>query len=284
MRTPPSSPWQQARRRLCKNRGALLGLGVFITLFACCLFGPLLTPYDYNTQNLDMGAVAPNAQHWFGTDILGRDLLTRTLHGGRVSFLVGIIATAVSLGIGVVYGTLSGYVGGRLDRLMMRIVDIIYALPFVIFVILLMTLFGRSMGLLFAAIGLVEWLTMARIVRGQVLSLRQQTFVQAATCMGQSHANIMRQHLLPNLIGVIIVYTTLTIPNVMLLEAFISFLGLGVQAPDTSWGDLIQAGTATLESHPWQLFFPALFFALTLLSLNFLGDGLRDAFDPKTSE
>ncbi len=276
-----SSPQQQALRRFSKNRASVCALFVLLTLILACVIGPFFSPYTHDEQNLNLGAVAPNAQHWFGTDVLGRDLLTRTLHGGRISFLVGIIATFVSLTVGVIYGTISGYLGGRVDSAMMRLVDTIYALPFVIFVILLMTLFGRNILLLFAAIGMVEWLSMARIVRGQVLTLKQQTFVQAARCMGQSTTSIMSRHLLPNMLGIIVIYATLTVPNVMLLEAFISFLGLGIQAPNTSWGDLIQSGATTLETHPWQLFFPAMMFSLTLFALNFLGDGLRDAFDPR---
>lgn len=262
----------------------MIALGLLACVVLACVIGPWLSPYAYDEQDLALGAVAPNAEHWFGTDVLGRDLLTRTLQGGRISLMVGLIATAVSLGVGVLYGTISGYVGGWADRLMMRLVDILYALPFVIFVILLMVLFGRSMFLLFAAIGLVEWLNMARIVRGQVQVLRKQSFVDAARSLGQRTSAIMRLHLLPNMLGVIIVYATLTVPNVMLLEAFISFLGLGVQAPDTSWGDLIKEGASVMETHPWQLIFPASVFALTLLSLNFLGDGLRDAFDPRAEK
>lgn len=263
---------------------ALSGLVFLIVCASACLLAPLLSPYPPQAQNLALGATPPSAQHWLGTDTLGRDLLSRILHGGRVSFAVGLLATAVALAIGVVYGIISGYCGGLTDRVMMRIVEIFYSLPFVIFVILLVTLFGRDIWLIFIAIGAVEWLTMARIVRGEVASLRHRDFIQAARSLGQSHLAIMRRHILPNLIGTITVYATLTVPAVMLLEAFISFLGLGVQAPMTSWGDLIKTGAESMEDHPWLLIFPGLVFALTLFSLNFLGDGLREAFDPRSEK
>lgn len=256
----------------------LIYLGIMGLL---CLLAPWIAPYPYEQTNLALGATPPSSAHWLGTDMLGRDLLSRLLYGGRVSFAVGLLATAVSLGIGVIYGMISGYAGGLLDRAMMRFVEIVYSLPFVIFVILLVTLFGRNLWLIFVAIGAVEWLTMARIVRGEVVSLRQRAFVEAARCLGQCGSGIMSKHLLPNLLGVIVVYATLTVPAVMLLEAFISFLGLGVQAPMTSWGDLIKVGAENMEEYPWLLLYPSLAFSLTLFSLNFLGDGLREAFDPR---
>jgi len=248
-----------------------------------CLFAPLLTPYGYEEQNLRLGAIPPSAAHWLGTDTFGRDLLTRILYGGRVSLMVGFIATSVALVVGVTYGAIAGYVGGRVDAMMMRLVDILYALPFMIFIVLLMVVFGRNLLLLFLAIGAVEWLTMARIVRGQVQGIRQQEYVEAAISLGLSPAAIIRKHVIPNVLGPIIVYTTLTIPNVMLLEAFLSFLGLGIQPPMSSWGLLISYGVETMEEYPWLLIFPGISLTLTLFALNFLGDGLRDALDPKAS-
>ncbi len=274
----------RAWRRLARNKMALAGLCFLVVMATLCFAAPLIAPYPYEETNLALGPTAPSAEHWLGTDMLGRDLLSRLLYGGRISFAVGLLATAVALSIGVVYGMISGYAGGLLDRAMMRFVEIVYSLPFVIFVILLVTLFGRNLWLIFIAIGAVEWLTMARIVRGEVVSLRQRAFVEAARCLGQRGGGIMRRHLLPNLLGIIVVYATLTIPAVMLLEAFISFLGLGVQAPMTSWGDLIKVGAENMEEYPWQLIFPSIVFAVTLFSLNFLGDGLREAFDPRAEK
>ncbi len=277
------SLWDDAWMRLRKNKLAMFGLVFLIVMMLLCLFAPLITPYGYEEQNLRLGAVGPSASHWLGTDTFGRDLLTRILYGGRVSLAVGFIATSVALLIGVSYGAVAGYLGGRADALMMRLVDIIYALPFMIFIILLMVVFGRNILLLFLAIGAVEWLVMARIVRGQVQSLRQQEFVEAAVSIGLSPLSIIRKHLIPNALGPIIVYTTLTIPNVMLLEAFLSFLGLGIQPPQSSWGLLISYGVESMEEYPWLLIFPGLALTLTLFALNFLGDGLRDALDPKAS-
>ena len=279
-----TSLWQDAWHRLRKNKMALAGLFVLILLCLLALLTPWIAPYGYEDQDLLLGPTPPSAAHWLGTDTLGRDLLTRILYGGRVSLAVGFIATAVALVIGVLYGTIAGYLGGRVDATMMRLVDILYALPFMIFIILLMVIFGRNILLLFFAIGAVEWLTMARIVRGQVQSLRQQEFVEAAVSLGLSPWRIMRRHLIPNALGPVIVYTTLTIPNVMLLEAFLSFLGLGIQPPQSSWGVLISYGVETMEEYPWLLIFPGLVLSITLFALNFLGDGLRDALDPRASK
>ncbi len=278
-----SSLWRDAWHRLCRNRLALAGLGILILLVLVALLTPWIAPYDYESQDLLLGATPPSRQHWMGTDIFGRDLLTRVMYGGRISLLVGFIATAVALVIGVTWGTLAGYLGGRTDAVMMRMVDILYALPFMIFIILLMVIFGRSLLLLFLAIGAVEWLTMARIVRGQVIGLRRQEFVEAAFSLGLSPLAIMVRHVLPNTLGPVIVYTTLTIPGVMLLEAFLSFLGLGIQPPQSSWGLLINHGVESMEEYPWLLIFPGLALAVTLFALNFLGDGLRDALDPRGS-
>ncbi|MEX2607867.1 MAG: ABC transporter permease [Kiritimatiellia bacterium] len=270
-----------AWRRLLRNRAALSGLVLLVLMMLACVAGPWLTPYSHEEMNLLNSHQSPSGAHWFGTDELGRDLLTRTLIGGRISFAVALAATGVSLVIGVSYGGLSGFVGGRVDALMMRIVDVLYALPFTLLVILLVTLFERSMILLFVAIGAVEWLTMARIVRGQVMGLRNQEFIEACEVLGYSNARILFRHLLPNVLGTVIIYVTLTIPSVMLLEAFLSFLGLGVQPPMSSWGSLIKDGVGAMEDFPWLMIFPGAALFVTLLALNFLGDGLRDALDPR---
>jgi len=274
-----TSLWHDAWLRLRRNKLAVLGLVVLVLFVAIALLTPWIAPYSYQAQDLELGASPPSAAHWLGTDIFGRDLLTQIMYGGRISLAVGFVATSVALLIGVTWGAIAGYVGGRTDAVMMRLVDILYALPFMIFIVLLSVVFGRNMLLLFLAIGAVEWLTMARIMRGQVQSLRQQEFVEAAISLGLPPATLIRRHVVPNALGPIIVYTTLTIPNVMLLEAFLSFLGLGIQPPQTSWGLLISYGAETMEEYPWLLIFPGLALALTLFSLNFLGDGLRDALD-----
>jgi oligopeptide transport system permease protein len=278
------SLWQDARARLFRNRMAMAGLAILAILIGLALLAPWITPYSNTAQDLQLGPVPPNSVHWLGTDLFGRDLLTRILHGSRVSLAVGFLATAVALGIGVLWGAFSGYIGGRVDAVMMRIVDILYALPFTVFIILLMVAFGHNLLLLFLAIGAVEWLTMARIVRGQVLGIRRREFIDAAVVMGLSRWQIIRLHVIPNVLGPIIVYTTLTVPNVILLESFLSFLGLGVQPPASSWGQLIAFGVETMEEYPWLLIWPALVLSVTLFSLNFLGDGLRDALDPRTSK
>ena len=257
---------------------------VLLFLGVASLVGPFISSYSYQEQNIALGASPPSLKHLLGTDQLGRDTLTRLLYGGRISILVGLCATGVSLTIGLLYGAIAGYLGGKIDALMMRIVDILYSLPFTIFVILLMVFFGRNIVLLFVAIGAVEWLTMARIVRGQVQSLRKQEFVEAAVALGLRRRRIILRHMIPNVIGPVIVYATLTVPAVMLLEAFLSFLGLGVQPPMSSWGLMINEGAQNMEQSPWLLIFPGLTLALTLFSLNFLGDGLRDALDPKASK
>ena len=277
------SLWKDAYDRLMKNKLAQFGLITFVLMTVLSVGGPVLSPYTYEEQDLLYGAQGPSLKHWMGTDVLGRDLITRLLYGGRISLGVGFMATLVSLVIGVIYGAIAGYVGGKTDSLMMRFVDILYALPFTIFVILLMVVFGRNIVLLFIAIGAVEWLTMARIVRGQVQSLKKLEFVDAAISLGSSQGRIILRHIIPNSLGPIIVYATLTIPAVMLLEAVLSFLGLGVQPPMSSWGLLIKEGAEKMEVYPWLLMFPVLFFSLTLFSLNFLGDGLRDALDPKSA-
>ncbi len=279
-----SSLGRDAWFRLRANRMAMVSLFVLLIIGLLSLFGPMLSSHAYDQQNLDRIFESPSGTYLFGTDNLGRDLFARTTYGGRISLSVGLLATLVSLIIGVTYGMISGYAGGRVDAWMMRMVDVLYSLPFIIFVILLMVMFGRNFLLLFLAIGAVEWLTMARITRAQTLNLKKAEFIEAARALGFSHTRILFRHLLPNLIGPIIVYATLTVPAVMLLEAVLSFLGLGVQAPMSSWGSLIKEGAEKMDAAPWLLLFPGSFFCLTLFSLNFLGDGLRDALDPKSSE
>ena len=279
-----TSLWQDAVRRLIQNRAAMIGGITILLLIILAVFAPWIAPYSYSYQNLDIGASPPSAEHLLGTDVLGRDLLSRLLYGARISLLVGFVATGVALVIGVSWGIIAGYFGGRVDSIMMRIVDVLYGLPFIIFIILLMVIFGRNIWLLFAAIGAVEWLTMARIVRAQVIGLKNQEFVQAAQVMGVSNFSMFRRHILPNILGPIAVYATLTIPQVMLLEAFLSFLGLGIQPPMSSWGTLIRYGVESMEEHYWLLIYPGLTFTITLFALNFFGDGLRDALDPKTSD
>ena len=278
------SLWSDAIYRLTRNKAAMIGGSILIILILCAFAAPWIAPYSYSEQNLDLGATAPSSAHLLGTDILGRDLLSRILYGARISLLVGFVATGVALVIGVSWGIIAGYAGGRIDSIMMRIVDVLYGLPFIIFIILLMVIFGRNLWLLFGAIGAVEWLTMARIVRAQVIGLKNQEFVLAANAMGVGNFLMFRRHLLPNILGPIAVYATLTIPQVMLLEGFLSFLGLGIQPPMSSWGTLIKDGVESMEEYSWLLIYPGITFTITLFALNFFGDGLRDALDPKTSD
>lgn len=277
------SLYVDAWHRLLKNRAAVAGLLVLVTMIVMVIIGPMLSHWDHEIPDWDHYSTPPSLEtgHVFGTDALGRDLFVRTMVGGRISLLVGVVATLVSLLIGVTYGAVAGYFGGRIDNVMMRFVDAIYAMPFMFFVILLMVIFGRNIILIFVAIGAINWLDMARIVRGQTLSLKNKDFVEAARASGATEAHIIRRHIIPNLLGVVIVYVTLTIPQVILVESFLSFLGLGVQEPLTSWGALVNEGAQELETAPWSLLFPAGFLALTLFAFNFLGDGLRDALDPK---
>ena len=278
-----TSLWKDAVRRFLKNKMAVFGLGFVLLLTLAAIAAPLFVK-SFSAQNLAYGAQPPSSAHWLGTDVLGRDLMSRVLYGSRISLAVGVCATLVSLTIGVLYGAISGYLGGKTDAVMMRIVDILYALPFTVFVILLMVIFGRNIILLFMAIGAVEWLTVARIVRGQVLSLRKQEFIEAAIALGLRKRAIILRHLVPNVLGITIIYATLTVPSVMLLEAALSFLGFGVQPPMSSLGVLIDEGAKTIEEFPWLLIFPGVVFSVTLFSLNFLGDGLRDALDPKAAK
>ena len=276
------SLWDDARRRLLRNKAAATALAVLTLLALLAVFGPFLTPYAYDQINKDDVWAPPfTAGHLLGADSLGRDLLARTLVGLRVSLAIGVVATSVSLVIGVAWGATAGYLGGRIDELMMRIVDVLYSLPFIFFVILLMVVFGRNFILIFLAIGAVEWLTMSRIVRGQTLSLKQKEFVEAARAIGLTAPAIIARHIVPNLLGPVVVYATLTIPSVILAESFLSFLGLGVQEPLTSLGVLIAKGAQDMEVAPWLLIVPSAVMAATLMCFNFIGDGLRDAIDPK---
>lgn len=272
----------RAFRRFRRNRLAVV-CGVFVAgLAACALFAPMLAPYRFDERQPEVGALPPSWRHPFGTDLHGRDLLSRMLYGSRISLAVGVAATLVSLVIGVSYGSVAGYRGGALDNAMMRLVDVLYGLPFMFFVIILMMVAGRSLINLFLALGAVQWLTMSRIVRSQVMSLKEREFVEAARAAGASGGRILFRHILPNLLGPVIVYAALNVPAIMLEEAFLSFLGLGVQEPTPSWGLLVWDGVQTMEVCPWLIVFPAGAFTLTLFALSFLGDGLRDAFDPRS--
>jgi len=275
------SLWSDARQRLLLNRAAVGSLIVLGVIAVLCVVGPWVMPMGLADIFWDAIMTGPSADHWLGTDANGRDLLIRTLYGGRVSLMVGLIATMVSLLIGVLYGATAGYIGGRTDNVMMRFVDILYSLPFMFFVILLMVFFGRNILLIFIAIGAVEWLDMARIVRGQTLSVKRKEFIEAAHACGVGTPRIIQRHIIPNTLGPVVVYMTLTVPRVILLESFLSFLGLGVQEPMTSWGVLISEGAANMENAPWMLLFPAVVLAITLFCMNFVGDGIRDALDPK---
>ncbi len=310
-----TSLWKDAWKRLLKNKLAVFGLIVLGIMVIAVLIGPAIIRWttgftaDYIPSDVGIGELVasfpPSWQHPMGTDEAGRDLLARVLQGGRISLMVGIISTIVSLIVGVSYGAIAGYMGGKIDNVMMRFVDILYAIPYILIVIVLLSVFGgpntpdwikwlaelfggagnaglSQIFLLFFALGLVSWLTMARVVRGQILSLKNQEFVLAARATGVSTLGIIFRHLVPNALGPVIVYATLTVPSVMLSEAFLSFLGLGVQAPYASWGSLAADGIKNIAIYPWQLIFPGVTMALTLFSLNFVGDGLRDALDPQT--
>ena len=284
MSNQESSLLKDALLRLTTNKLSLFSLIYILILVFMALITPFIAPYDYAYQDLALGASPPSSDHSLGTDTLGRDLLTRMMYGSRISLMVGFLATSVALVIGVIWGTIAGFSGGKTDAIMMRIVDTLYGIPFIILIILLMVIFGRNLILLFLAIGAVEWLTMARIVRSQVLNLSRQEFILSAEAMGVSKLSIIFRHLIPNAMGPVIVYATLTVPQIMLLESFLSFLGLGVQPPLSSWGLLIRDGAVSMEEYWWLLIFPSLAFSLTLFSLNFIGDGLRDAIDPRTAD
>ena len=277
------SLWADAWRRLVRNKAALVSMVLLAVIVLMAVLAPLLSPHPYDEVYWDRIAAPPDFEnaHWFGTDGNGRDLFVRTLYGARVSLAVGVAATLVSLVIGVAYGAAAGFLGGKVDEVMMRVVDILYSLPFMFFVIILVVVFGRHIVLIFVALGAVEWLTMARIVRGQTLSIRRREFIEAARAAGVSSGKMIARHVIPNVMGPVVVYVTLTVPEVIITESFLSFLGLGVQEPMTSWGVLISEGAGQMESAPWMLIFPAIFLAVTLFCFNFIGDGLRDALDPR---
>lgn len=277
------SLWQDAWRRLRRNRAAMVSLILLGLIVLAAAFGPMLSPYDYYTPQWTLLNHWPTLAggHIFGTDDLGRDELVRILWGCRISLMIGLVASVVSLVIGVLWGTTAGYVGGLVDSLMMRIVDILYSVPFIPFVIVLLVLFGRELILIFVAIGAVSWLDIARIVRGQTLTLKQRDFIEAARASGVGGFTIIRRHLIPNLLGIVVIYITLTIPSLILFEAFLSFLGLGVQAPMTSLGVLVSDGVADLQSYPYLLIIPAAVLTIIIYCFNYLGDGLRDALDPQ---
>jgi oligopeptide transport system permease protein len=271
--------------RFVANRTATAGAACLTVIAVCILAGPALVPFDSEQVFWDAIGDGPSflTRHFFGTDTHGRDLLSRTLEGGRVSLAVGVVAAAVSVIIGLIYGAVAGFVGGRVDGVMMRFVDVLYCLPFMFFAIILTLVFGRNLVLIFVAIGAVGWLTMARIVRAQAMSLRSEEFISAARVAGASRSRIIAAHIAPNLIGPVVVYAALTVPNMILVESFLSFLGLGVQEPQASWGTLVAEGAGVMETAPWILLFPGSVLTLTLLSLNAIADGIRDALDVRVS-
>ncbi|AGK97926.1 ABC transporter permease [Clostridium pasteurianum] len=278
---PSLTYWQDVWMRIKKNKLAMLGLIVVILVTLLAIFGPMFSKYDYHTQNFAIANQGPSAAHWFGTDKFGRDSFVRVLYGARISLTVGYVASILSIVIGVVYGGISGYFGGRVDNIMMRIVEAIYAIPITIYVILFMVVLGTGLKSIIIALAVAFWITMARIVRGQVMSLKQQEFVLAAKTLGASPFRILLKHLIPNCMGPIIVTLTLSVPDAIFQEAFLSFIGLGVPAPMASWGTLASDALEGYQLYPFQLFFPAMAICITMLAFNLLGDGLRDALDPK---
>lgn len=277
------SLWQDAWRRFYQNKAAVASFVILLLIGAFVIFVPMVAHFGYAETDWNFMQAAPSIEnkHYFGTDTLGRDLLVRTAIGGRISLLVGIAGATVAVLFGTVYGAASGYLGGKVDMVMMRFLEILNAFPFMFFVILLVTIFGRNLILIFVAIGLVSWLDVARIVRGQTLSLKSKEFIEAAHVGGVSGFNIIMRHIVPNVLGVVVVYASLLVPSMILFESFLSFLGLGVQEPMTSWGALLQEGSKTMQVAPWQILIPSAFLVITLFCFNFIGDGLRDAFDPK---
>ncbi|MCP4954440.1 MAG: oligopeptide ABC transporter permease OppC [Photobacterium aquimaris] len=278
------SLWQDARSRFFRNKAAMVSLVILGLISLAVIFGPMVSQYAFDDTDWYALHAAPSLGaegHFFGTDSLGRDLYTRTLIGGRISLMVGLLGALVAVVIGTLYGAASGFIGGKTDRVMMRILEILYSIPFMFFVIVLVTFFGRNIMLIFIAIGAISWLDMARIVRGQTLSLRGKEFIEAAHVCGVSRWRIITRHIVPNVLGIVAVYSTLLVPAMILTESFLSFLGLGVQEPMTSWGALLHEGSQTMEVAIWQLLFPAGFMVITLFCFNYVGDGLRDALDPK---
>ena len=277
------SLWSDARRRFLRNKAAIVSLGLLAIISVACVIGPWLLPHAFDSADWDAMSTAPSWKnaHFWGTDDAGRDLLVRCLVGGRVSLTVGLLATLASVSLGIVWGATAGFIGGKVDALMMRIVDMMYAIPYLLIAILLVTILGREFYLVVLTITVFSWMDMARVVRGQTLSLRSMEYVEAARAMGVSTTRIIFRHIVPNLLGVVVIYTTVTVPGVILTESVLSFLGLGIQEPMTSWGVLIQDGAKAMEMTPWILLFPAGLLSVTLYCFNFIGDGLRDALDPK---
>ncbi len=278
------SPWLDARQRFMRNRAALVSLVILMLIALVCLVGPWLSPHAYDDTDWNLMGIGPTWDHWhlFGTDELGRDLLVRTLIGGRVSLTVGVLATLVSVSLGVAWGAVAGFVGGKVDAFMMRIVDILYAIPYLLIAIMMVTILGRDFYLVVLTISAFSWMDMARVVRGQTLSIKSKEYIEAARAIGVPTRRIIFSHVVPNLLGIVVIYTSITVPGVILTESVLSFLGLGVQEPMTSWGVLIHDGANVMESSPWMIWFPGAALTLTLYCANFLGDGMRDALDPKS--
>jgi oligopeptide transport system permease protein len=277
------SPWAASRTRFMRNKAAVVSLVLLMLITLACIIGPYLLPHAFDSTDWDAMSLPPTwtNTHWFGTDESGRDLLVRTLMGGRISLMVGFLATLASVSIGIAWGATAGFMGGRVDAVMMRIVDMMYAVPYLLIAILMVTLLGRAFYLVVITITVFSWMDMARVVRGQTLSLRSKEFVEAARAIGVSNRRIIFQHIVPNLLGIVVIYTTVTVPGVIMTESVLSFLGLGIQEPMTSWGVLIHDGTSVMEISPWILLFPSAFLSATLYCFNYIGDGLRDALDPK---
>ncbi|XGA70128.1 ABC transporter permease subunit [Chitinibacter sp. SCUT-21] len=277
------SPWADARRRFLRNKAAVLSLVLLSLITLACVIGPMILPHEYDATDWDAMGIAPTLQNWhlFGTDEMGRDLLVRTLMGGRVSLFVGLMATLASVTLGILWGATAGFLGGKVDSFMMRIVDMMYAVPYLLIAILMVTLLGREFYLVVLTITVFSWMDMARVVRGQTLSLKSKEFIEAARCIGVPTYKLILRHIVPNLLGIVVIYTTITVPGVILTESVLSFLGLGVQEPMTSWGVLIHDGAAVMENTPWMLLFPGVMLSLTLYCANYIGDGMRDALDPK---
>ncbi|WP_199053887.1 ABC transporter permease subunit [Aquitalea sp. ASV15] len=277
------SLWRDARLRFFRNKAAVLSLIVLAFITLACVFGPMVLPHTYEDTDWDAMGIAPTLAntHWFGTDALGRDLLVRCLIGGRISLMVGALATIASVALGIVWGATAGFMGGKVDALMMRVVDMMYAVPYLLIAILMVTLLGRDFYLVVLTITVFSWMDMARVVRGQTLAIKSKEYVEAAHAIGVSTPKIIFRHIVPNLLGIVVIYTTVTVPGVILTESVLSFLGLGVQEPMTSWGVLIQDGAGVMDASPWILLFPAGLLSVTLYCANYIGDGLRDALDPK---
>ena len=278
---PSRTYWQDVRARLMRDPLAVFGFVVIVVILAAAVFGPMVSPYEYDAQDFMVSDEPPSMSHWFGTDMFGRDLLVRVLYGARISLAVGFLASFISLFIGVIYGGISGFAGGKTDNVMMSIVDVIYSVPVMIYVILLMVVVGPGLKSIFITLGISYWTPMARIVRAEVMRLKNEEFILAARVIGASPRRILLRHLIPNAMGSVLVTLTFSIPGAIFTESFLSFVGLGVSAPMASWGVLCSDAVGALSVYPWQLFFPAGAISITILAFNFLGDGLRDALDPK---